>query len=116
MRAIHKDSSRIGFSTSGNESTANEKERHMEKDRERERLISKMFEAALKEKFSQFYRKYDPQSVFEAWVQMTKNEGGKIYFVRWAWTRNPTIDQALDQMDDYLAFIESSLQGTELRV
>jgi hypothetical protein len=88
----------------------------MEKDMERERLISKMFDAALKEKFSRFYRKYDPQTVFEAWLRMLKHEGVRIYFARWAWTGNTTIDQALAQMDDYLAFIESSLQGTELRV
>jgi len=88
----------------------------MEKNIERERLISKMFDAALKEKFSHFYRKYDPQSVFEAWLRIVKHEGVRIYFARWAWTRNTTIDQALDQMDDYLAFIESSLQGSELGV
>ena len=88
----------------------------MEKNIERERMISKMFDAALKEKFSHFYRKYDPQSVFEAWLRIVKQEGVRIYFARWAWTRNTTIDQALDQMDDYLAFIESSLLGSELGV
>ena len=88
----------------------------MEKDMERERLVSKMFDAALKEKFSRFYRKYDPKLVFEAWLGIVKDEGVKKYFVRWAWTRNITLDQALDQMDDYLDFIESSLQGTELSV
>ncbi len=95
---------------------SNKKEGYMEKDMERVRLISKMFDAALKEKFSQFYRKYDPQTVFETWLRIVKHEGVKIYFARWGWTRNTTIDQALNQMDDYLAFIESSLQGTELRV
>ena len=87
----------------------------MEKNIERERLISRMFDAALKEKFSQFYRKYDPELVFEAWLRIVRHEGIRIYFARWAWNRNNTIDQALDQMDDYFAFIESSLQGTELR-
>jgi hypothetical protein len=87
----------------------------MEKDIEIERPISKMFDAALKEKFCQLYRKYDPKIVFEAWLGIVKHEGVRFYFARWAWTRNITIDQALDQMDDYLDFIESSLQGTELR-
>ena len=86
----------------------------MEKDMEKERLISKMFDAALNEKFSQFYRKYDPESVFEAWVRIAKDEGVKTYFARWAWTRNDTIDQALDKMEDYLSFIESSLNRLEL--
>lgn len=83
---------------------------------ERERLILKMFDAALKEKFSRFYRKYDPQTVFEAWLRILKHDGVGIYFARSAWTRNITLDQALDQMDDYLDFIESSLQGIEGRV
>jgi hypothetical protein len=93
----------------------NKKEGHMEKDIEREKLISKMFDAALSEKFCQLYRKYDPKMVFEAWWGIAKDEAVKKYFVRWAWTRNITLDQALDQMDDYLGFIESSLHGTELR-
>ncbi len=88
----------------------------MEKDIEREKLISKMFDAALKEKFCQLYRKYDSKMVFEAWLGIVKNEGVKNYFARWAWTRNITLDQALDQMDDYLDFIESSLRETDLRV
>jgi hypothetical protein len=87
----------------------------MEKDMERERLISKMFDAALKEKFFQFYRKYNPKLVFEAWLRIAKDEGVRIYFARWAWTQTITIDQALKQMDDYLSFIESSLQEAELR-
>ena len=85
----------------------------MEKDMEKERLISKMFDAALKETFSRFYKKYDPKLVFEAWVQIIRNEGAKIYFVRKAWTRNITIDQALDHLDDYLAFVESSIQANK---
>ena len=86
----------------------------MEKDMERAKLIFKMFDAALKEKFCQFYRKYDPKMVFEAWLEIVKKEGGKNYLVRRAWTRNNTLDQALDQMDDYLGSIESSLQGSRI--
>lgn len=84
----------------------------MEKDMERERIISKMFDAALKEKFSKLYRKYDPQLVTKLWWRSIKDDAIKIYFAEGAWTRNMTLDQALDQMDEYLDFIESSLHGT----
>jgi len=77
---------------------------------ERERLIDKMFDAALKERFSQLKRKYDPDLVFNVWTQIVKSGGVKVYFNKWMWRPKTTIQQALDCLDAYCNSIEALIQ------
>jgi hypothetical protein len=71
-----------------------------------EKLIGKMFDAALKEKFSQLTKKYDPDLVFEIWAKVMKCRRVKISFTQWK--PNMTLRQALDSLDDRFNSIEAS--------
>jgi len=79
------------------------------------KIIEKMFEAALKEKFAQLARKYDPKVVFEIWTEIIRGGGVQGRFPpKEEWDQNVTIKQALDCLDGYCKSIESlirKLQG-----
>jgi len=75
-----------------------------------EKLIEEMFQAALKEKFSQFARKYDPQIVFEVWTEIMGKEGNSFYFQKCGWIAEMTIQKALDGLDGCCDSIEASIQ------
>jgi len=77
---------------------------------ERKKLIEKMFNAAVKEKFSQFSRKHDPQVVFEVWAEVMGNQGGRSCFSKWEWKAQMTITEALDYLDCCCDSIESLIQ------
>ena len=77
------------------------------KEYSRKKIIDKMFEAALKEKFSELARKYDPGLVFEIWTKIIRGGGIQGRFPKKEWDRNMTIEQALDCLDDYCKMIES---------
>jgi hypothetical protein len=77
----------------------------------RKKIIDKMFEAALKEKFSQLVRKYDPKLVFEIWTQIIR--GGAVQGClppKEKWDQNMTIKQALDCLDGFCKSIESLIR------
>lgn len=78
------------------------------KDHSRKKLIDKMFDAALKEKFFQLTKKYDPDLVFEIWAQVAKCRGPKISFIKWE--PNMTLRQALDSLEDRFNSIEASIR------
>jgi len=82
----------------------------MELKTERERLIDKMFDAALKEKISQMARKYDHNLVLKFWTQIAKSGGVKTYFSKWEWKPEMTIGEALDHLDGYCHWIEARIQ------
>jgi hypothetical protein len=81
----------------------------MEQDAKKD-LIDKMFDTALKEKFSQLARKYDWGLLFEIWAEILKNGGVKSYFAKGDWEPEMTIDQALDCLDEYCRSVESLIQ------
>jgi len=68
-----------------------------------------MFEAALKERFSELFRKFDPKLVFEIWEEILKHGGFQGRFPDGGWDLNLTIEQALDSLDAYCSTIESTI-------
>ncbi len=77
---------------------------------DQEKLIEEMFHAALKEKFSRFARKYDPQVVFEVWTEIMASHGEFAYFQKCGWKAEMTIERALDGLDTCCDSIEASIQ------
>ncbi len=73
-----------------------------------------MFEAALKEKFCQLTRKYDPRLVFEIWTQIIRGGGVQGRFPQKEWDEKMTIKQALDFLDGYCKSIESLIRKTQV--
>ena len=82
---------------------------NMERDNRKD-LIDKMFDAALKEKFSHLARKYDWGLLVEIWAEILKNGGVIKYFAKGEWEPKMTIDQALDRLDEYCDSVESLIQ------
>ena len=80
---------------------------------DREKLLKKMFEAALKEKLNLLARRYDYALVFELWTQIMKIGAVQTYFCKWGWTPNMTIAEALDCLDDYCNGLEAQLQESQ---
>ena len=73
----------------------------------RKNIIDKMFEAALKEKFSELKRKYEPDLVFDIWAQLLRIGGIKALLEKKEWDEKMTIEEALDCLDGYSVLIES---------
>ena len=82
-------------------------------NRERDRMIKKMFDAALKEKMNQMARKYDPDLVLELWARIEKFDHLKSYFGKWRWKPDMTIMEAMECLDDYCVGLETQLQERE---
>ena len=76
----------------------------------RKNLLDKMFDAAVKEKFSQLAREYDSRLVLEVWTQIIKGGGVKKYFRKGEWKPEMTLEQALSLLDEYYNSIESLIQ------
>jgi len=81
------------------------------KESSRKKIIDKMFEAALKEKFAQLAIKYDPKLVFEIWAQIIR--GGEVQgrFPKKEWDQKMTFKQALDCLDGHCKAIESLIRN-----
>ena len=84
----------------------------MENSAERKMLIAKFFEAALKEKFYQLSGKYDAEKVLDSLTRILEREEVKKYFQR-AWAGDLAIDDALDQLEDYMGVVECSLAAAK---
>ncbi len=82
----------------------------MELTPERDRVVKKMFDAALKEKMNQLARKYDYGLIFELWTRLAKTGCVKSYFCKWRWNPNMTIREGMDCLDDYFTGLETLLQ------
>lgn len=78
---------------------------------ERKRVIERIFHAALKEKFAQFARKYDPQVVFKVWAEVMAYPIDRGYFSKWEWKPWMTITEALECLDGCCDSIETLIQG-----
>ena len=82
----------------------------MRHDAQREVIIEKMFNAALKGKFEQLARKYDRGLVFEGWTHAVTIQTMRTYLGRWGWDSQMTIAQALDHLDEFINFIEDIIK------
>jgi len=72
-------------------------------------LIEKMFEAALKEMFSQLAKKYDRDLVFHTWVNFVKKEIQPIP-PDLQWNKGMTLAEALRSLETYFRSIEESIK------
>jgi len=88
----------------------------MEFTPERDRLVEKMFDAALKEKMNQLKRKYDHELVFKLWTRMAKAGCIKPYFCKWRWKPSMTIGEAMGCLDDYFDGLEVLLEKRQAAV
>lgn len=77
---------------------------------ERDTVIRKMFDAALKQKINQLVRKYDYTHIIELWTRFAREGCVKEYFCKWRWSYNMTIKEALDCLDDYFNGLEDILR------
>ena len=80
----------------------------MENKAERDHVLEKMFEAALKEKFSQFARKYDQELLLKVWTEIAGS--GNRNFRKWQWKPETTITEALDTFERYCASVEEMIR------
>ncbi len=71
-----------------------------------------MIDAAVKEKYSELYRKYDSKIVLEAWAKTVNNVRQSVYD---KWSPRMTIQQALCSIDDLFDSIESLVRGAGIR-
>ena len=83
------------------------------KEYSRKKIIDKIFEAALKEKFFRLARRYDPKLVFEIWTQIIRGGGVQGRFPQKEWDEKMTIKQALDYLDGYCKSIESLIRKSQ---
>jgi len=86
-----------------------------ESDPERKRLIERMFDAAMKEKFSQLARKYNSELVFKVWAELetARCNGVEPYCSKWGWNPEMTMMEALDCLDSYCDSIEAMIQDRQ---
>lgn len=74
------------------------------------RLLRKMAEATLKQRFCQFARMYDRELVVRTWKGIAKNGGIKLYLSRRHWDDPMKIADALDHLDAYCDSIEAVIR------
>ena len=79
----------------------------------RKKIVSKMVDAAVKEKFSELHRKYDHKIVFEAWATTVENARQSVHD---KWSPKMTIQQALDSLDDLFDPVESIIRRARIRI
>ena len=84
----------------------------MENSAERKKLIATFFESAFKDKFYQLSGKYDAEMILESFTHILEREEVKNYFRR-AWAGDLGIDDALDQLEDYMGVVECSLTAAK---
>ena len=72
-------------------------------------LIEKMFEAALKEMFSQLAKKYDRDLVFHTWVNFVKKETRPTP-PDLQWNKGTTLAEALRSLETYFKSIEENIK------
>ena len=84
----------------------------MVNDEARKRLVEMMFEGLLKQRFSQFARKYGRGPVVQTWASIVKRGGIKAYLWNREWDSNTKIIDALDCLDCYCDWVEARIQDT----
>jgi hypothetical protein len=87
----------------------------MENNAATKRLLIRMAEATLKQRFSRFARKYNQELVGRTWAEISKNGGIKLYLSRRHWDAPMKIVDALDHLDAYCDSIEAVLRDQDRR-
>ena len=82
----------------------------MASDRAENKLIESMFEALLKQRFSQFAKKYGQESVVQTWATVVRSGGIKAFLNNREWNSHTKIIDALDCLDDYCDSVEPVIQ------
>ena len=82
----------------------------MASDRAENKLIESMFEALLKQRFSQFAKKYGQESVVQTWAAVVRSGGIKAFLTDREWNSHTKIIDALDWLDDYCDSVEPAIQ------
>ena len=82
----------------------------MRNDRAQNKLLERMFEALLKQRFSQFAKKYGQESVVQTWEAIVKSGGITAYLRNREWNSHTKIIDALDCLDDYCDSVEPVIQ------
>ena len=80
------------------------------KDDSQDKIFTKMANAAVKEKYSELYRKYDHKTVLKAWAATVKDVRQSVHD---NWSPGITLQQALDSLDDSFDPVESLIEGKE---
>jgi hypothetical protein len=82
----------------------------MASDRAENKLIESMFEVLLKQRFSQFSKKYGHESVVQTWAVVVRSGGIKAFLTDREWGSHTKIIDALDSLDDYCDSVEPVIQ------
>jgi hypothetical protein len=82
----------------------------MANDRAENKLIESMFEGLLKQRFSQFAKKYGHESVVQTWAAVVRSGGIKAFLTDREWNSHTKIIEALDCLDDYCDSVEPVIQ------
>jgi hypothetical protein len=78
---------------------------------EKNRIIERMFNAAIKEKMGQLARKYSQKSVVEVWAEMVRNHEIEIHLGKWRLNPEMTINEALGHLDGFCNSIETIIRN-----
>ena len=82
----------------------------MENDAATKKLLIKMAEATLRQRFLQFTRKYDHKLVGRTWAEIAKGGGVKLHLSRRHWETPMKIVDALDSLEAYCDSIEAVIR------
>ena len=82
----------------------------MTSDRAQNKLLERMVEALLKQRFSQFAKKYGQESVVKTWAAIVKSGGIEAYLRNRGWDPHMKIIDALDCLDGYCDSVEPVIQ------
>jgi hypothetical protein len=82
----------------------------MANDRGENKLIESMLEGLLKQRFSQFSKKYGHESVVQTWAAVVRSGGIKAFLADREWNSHTKIIDALDCLDDYCDSVEPAIQ------
>jgi hypothetical protein len=87
----------------------------MENNAATKSLLIKMAEATLKQRFSQFARRYNQEIVGRTWAEIAKSGGIKLYLSRRHWDTPTKIADALDSLEAYCDSIEAVIRDQDKR-
>jgi hypothetical protein len=82
----------------------------MANDRVENKLIESMFEALLKQRFSQFSKEYGHESVVQTWAAVVSSGGIKAFLTNREWNSHTKIIDALNSLHDYCDSVEPVIQ------
>jgi hypothetical protein len=85
----------------------------MENNLATKRLLIRMAEATLKQRFAEFARKYNREFVRRTWAEISKDGGINLHLNRRHWDAPMKIVDALDHLDAYCDSIEAMIRNQD---